>query len=100
MTSDVAPENIKSALLTAEAHGTEKIREFVDKRLCRQKVGFHDTQKQSQIPSQKSQTIIADINLCQRLLVAKKDSGRDVDLKNILSHEITPVSLYLSYNNY
>lgn len=30
MTRDVAPENIKSALLTAEAHGTEKIREFVE----------------------------------------------------------------------
>ena len=40
LTRDVAPGNIKSALLTAEAHGTENIREFVDTRLCRKKVGF------------------------------------------------------------
>ena len=85
-TSDVAPEYIKSALLTAEAHGTEKIREFVDTWWCKQKVGFHDTLKLSQIPSQKRQTIIANINLCERLLVTK-DSCRDVDLKNILRHE-------------
>lgn len=45
--------------------------------------------------SQKSQTIKADRNLFQRLLVAK-DSGRDVDLKNILSHELTPVPLALA----
>ena len=62
------------------------MRQFVDTRLCRQKVGFHDTLKQSQIHSQKSHTIKADINLCQWLHVAK-DSGRDVDLNNILRHE-------------
>ena len=51
MTRDLAPETIKSSLLTAEAHGTGKIREFVNPRLCRQKVGFHDTLKQSQSPT-------------------------------------------------
>ena len=81
MTSGVATENINAALLTAEAHGTEKIREFVDTRLCMQKVGFHDTLKQWQSPSQKSQTIKTDIHLFQWLLVTK-DSGRDDDLKN------------------
>ena len=95
MTSDASPENIKSALLTAETHGIEKIREFVDTRLCRQKGGFHDTLKQSQSPSKKSQTIKADINLFQWLLVAK-DSRRDVDLKNIMSHELTTVPLALA----
>ena len=108
-TRDVAPEKIKSALLIAEAHGTEKIRELVDTRLYRQKDWFHDTLKQSQSPtltemymvenkkaaSRKSQTIKTGRNLFQWLLVTK-DSGRYVDLKNILSHERTPVPLALA----
>ena len=51
MPRDVSRENIKSALLTAKAHGKEKIREFVDTRLCRKKLGFQDTLKQSQSPT-------------------------------------------------
>ena len=47
------------------------------------------------MPAKKRQTIKSDRNLFQWLLVAK-DSGRDVDLKNILSHELTPVPLALA----
>ena len=45
------------------------------------------------MPVKKSQTIEADINVIQRLLVAK-DWGRDVDLKT--SRELTPVPLALA----
>ncbi|KAG0710562.1 hypothetical protein GWK47_022565 [Chionoecetes opilio] len=45
--------------------------------------------------SQKGQTIKADRLLFQRLHVAQ-DSGRDIDLKSLLSHELTPVPLSLA----
>ena len=109
MTRDVAPENIKDALLKAQVHGESKIIEFVDTRLCKQIVKFHAKLKLSQSPtlttmymvankkdiSQKGQTIKSDRFLFQRLLVAK-ESGRDVDLKNLLSHELTNVPLSLA----
>ena len=39
VTMDVAPENIKDALLAAETHGESKIKEFVESRICKQDVG-------------------------------------------------------------
>ncbi|KAG0714898.1 hypothetical protein GWK47_013197 [Chionoecetes opilio] len=51
-----------------------------------------ETRKDS---SQKGQTIKADRLMFQRLLVAQ-DSERDIDLKSLLSHELTPVPLSLA----
>ena len=46
-TRDIATENIKTALLTAQTHGEDKITEFVRTRLCTREVGFHTKLKQS-----------------------------------------------------
>ena len=46
-------------------------------------------------PVLKQKAIKADRNLYQRLLVAK-EAGRDVDLNEILSHELSPVPLALA----
>ena len=43
----------------------------------------------------KEKSIKADRNLFQRLLIAK-DAGRHVDLRKIISHELSPVPLALA----
>ena len=40
-TRDVAPESTKTALLTAQIHGEDKIKEFMETRLCKREVGVH-----------------------------------------------------------
>ena len=46
-TNDVAPENIKDALLSSKDRGQAKVREFVQSRLIGTDVSFHDTLKQT-----------------------------------------------------
>lgn len=107
-TRDIASQQITESLLTAHDHGREKMRDFVDSRLVKKNVGFHDKlqksknptlktmyQVKSKNPALKEKTVKADRNLFQRLLVSK-DAGRHVDLKKILSHELSPVPLSLS----
>ena len=109
MTQDIAPESIKTALLTAQTHGEDKTKEFMETRLCKREVGFHVKLKQSQSvslknkyivenkvdPKQKGKTIKADKVLFQRLMVAK-NAGSEIDLKKLLCHELSPVPLAIS----
>ena len=53
VTWDIAPESIKTALLTAQTHGEDKIEEFMETRLCKRQVKFHVKLKQSQSVSHK-----------------------------------------------
>lgn len=107
-TRDVASPQITESLLTAHAQGQDKFKEFVGSRLITKNVGFHDKLRQSKSPTLKSmyqiqnknpalkqKTVKADRNLFQRLLVSKQ-AGREVDLKEILSHELSPVPLSLA----
>ena len=81
---------------------------FVQSRLIRKDLGFHDNLQQSKNPTlktmyevqtkdlpHKDKLVQADRNLFQRLLISK-DAGRHVDLKKILSHELSPVPLALA----
>jgi len=107
-TRDVASPQITESLLTAHARGQEKLREFAASRLIKKDVGLHEKLRQSQSqtlknmyqvqsnnPALKQKTIKADRNLFQRLLVSK-EAGREVDLKEILSYELSPVPLSLA----
>lgn len=107
-TRDIASQQITEALLTAHEQGREKMDDFVDQRLIKKVVGFHDKLRQSKSPTLKTmylvqnknpalkqKTVKADRNLFQRLLVSK-EGGREVDLKQILCHELSPVPLSLS----
>ena len=57
-TRDIAPESIKTALLTAQTHGEDKTKEFMETRLCKREVGFHVKLKQSQSISLKNKYIV------------------------------------------
>jgi hypothetical protein len=107
-TNDVAPTEVTQALLNAKQRGYEKLEKFVQQRLCETSVGFHDTLHNVKVltlhnlyQTQASSGITnlklakADRNLFQRLLVAK-DSGRDINLKGLLEHELSPIPLSLA----
>ena len=57
-TRDIAPESIKNALFKAQIHGEDKIKEFMETRLCKREVGFHVKLKQSQSVSLKNVHIV------------------------------------------
>ena len=107
-TGDIAPKSFKTALLTAQTHEQDKIK-FMETQLCKWEVGIHVKLKQSQSvslknvyivenktdPKQKGKTTKADKVLFQRLLVAK-DAGREIVLKKLLYHELSPVPLAIA----
>ena len=107
----IAPESIKTAMLIAQTHGEDKIKEFMETRLCKREVGFHVKLKQSQSvslknvyivekktdPKQKGKTIKADKVLFQRLLVAKY-AGCQIDLMKLLCHVFSLVTLAIAGN--
>jgi hypothetical protein len=107
-TRDVAPDHIRTVLLSDEANGNSKLADCVEARLCKREVDFHAKLKQSKSvslksmytveskePAQKSKIAQADKVLFQRLLVAK-DAGCDIDLRNVLCHELSPVPLAIA----
>ena len=55
---NIAPEKIKTALLTAQTHGEDTIKEFMETRLCKREVGLHEKLKQSQNFSPKNMYIV------------------------------------------
>ena len=107
-TMDVAPDEIATALLTAPARGKEQIDDYVCNRPMQHPAKFHDPVKQNrshtlfsiyevtlQTPiGEKTKTIKASRELFQKLFV-NKEAGRDVDLDEILCHELsnTPLSI-------
>ena len=111
-TKDVASEDVRLALFTAEDRGKELVDAFITERLASESQSFYDTIKQnksktfhslyltpgSSSTKEKSdkKMIKADRKLFQRILVAR-DAGRDVNLENIMSHEISPVPLSLAH---
>jgi len=104
-----SPATVTEALMTAHSRGESKLNTFVHDRLSTQTIGFHEKLKQLKSPTltsmyhvqgkttgvQKAKTVKADRFLFQRLLVSK-DSGRDIDLKEVLRHELSPVPLSLA----
>ena len=111
-TKDVAPDDIKNELLGAWRRGQMLIEDFVNLRLSVQpKVGFYDTIKKQKAKtfsalyntqvvahdgSQKA--IKADRDQFRGLLIALK-TGRNIDLNNLLQHELCPVTRSLAHMN-
>ena len=107
-TNDVAPLDITLALMNAKSWGEKKVNKFVSARLCKNEIGFHKRiegkkpvtlqnmyRLQAQPGGSNVKMVKSDRNLFQRLLLAK-ESGRDINLKGLLEHELSPVPLSLA----
>jgi hypothetical protein len=107
-TRDVAPHDIMEEISSAFQIGVSQVENFVSTRLIDKSTDFF-----SKIPRHKNktlasmynvkvkaekgkeQTVKADRDLLRRLFVASQ-SGRDIDLGNVLAHELSPVPLALA----
>ena len=117
-TKDLASEKIQLSLLNASNFGQEEIMKFVRDRILpppageEPPVGFYDPIKKQNAPTfeslyqipkksdekEKKTVVKADRNILVRLITAYQ-SGRQVDLPTILSHELFPVPLSLAEIN-
>ena len=95
-TGDVASNAIKQDLLGIEEIGKKVIKEFVETRLIKKEIKFHDTLKQQKVKTfetlytvpvsvdkSKTSAMKADKDLLRRVIVAL-ESGRDVDVNTLL----------------
>ena len=107
-TGDVASEEIKQDLLGAEEIGNTIVNEFVQVRLIKKEVKFHDSLKQQKLKTfetlyyvpvsldkDKTVGIKADRDLLRRVVVAL-ESGREVDVDILLQRELSPVPLSIA----
>jgi hypothetical protein len=117
-TKDLASEEIQLSLLNASNFGQEEIMKLVRDRILpppageEPPVGFYDPIKKQNAPTieslyqipkksdekEKKTVVKTDRNLLVRLITAYQ-SGRQVDLPTILSHELFPVPLSLAEIN-
>ena len=110
-TGDVASEEIKHDLLPAEEVGKTVVREFVEGRLIKKEVKFHDSVKQKKlktfetlysvpvsVDNKKMVAIQADRDLLRRVVIAL-ESGRDVDVDELLQRELSAVPLSIATPN-
>ena len=99
----MASNAIKQDLLGIEEIGKKVVKEFVETRLIKKDIKFHDTLKQQKVKTfetlytvpvsvDKSKTIAMkpDKDLLRRVIVAL-ESGRDVDVNTLLQSELAPV---------
>jgi hypothetical protein len=106
--NDVATEAIKTDLLTAEERGKKLVQHNAQQRLIDQSIKFFDPLKRNNPKTfstlhknisnntlKQKKTVKADRKLIQRLFNASQ-SGRKVDMQNILKHELSPMPLSLS----
>ena len=102
-TGDVASNAIKQDLLGIKEIGKKVIKEFVETRLIKKEIKFHDTLKQQKVKTfetlytvpvsvdkSKTSAMKADKDLLRRVIVAL-ESGRDVDVNTLLQSELAPV---------
>ena len=107
--TDLVTPDIQETLLSAEHLGQAQMKVFVDKRLCeppdrdyhlnleapiqknKAKI-FSSLYEVVQSSNSKQNIIKGDRNILQRLITAHR-AGREVNLKNILQHELMTVPL-------
>ena len=108
LTGTVAPESVSRELLQAKSNGINAMDEFVSNRLVDDKVPFFDAIKKTQLKtfstltkaaktlskSGEKMNITADRQLFGRIMVVAKT--REVDLKELFAHELSPVPLSLA----
>lgn len=113
-TKDVATQNISVALLTAKQHGVELVEDFVRQRLIKSletgtfTVSYHATLRKNKaltlanlykekisLESNRKLVVKTDKDfLC--VLIAAYEGGRNINLKNILKHELCKVPISLA----
>ena len=109
---DMVTPEIQESLLAAESLGLSPMRTFVDKRLCQppdsdmhldlkapiQKIKaktFASLYEVVKVSKGKQNTIKVERNILQRLITAYR-AGRDVNLENILQHELMTIPFPLA----
>lgn len=115
-TKDLATDEIQNSLLHAERLGQEQLNHFVENRLMNHpdaptEMKFHDPLAKMKAPTfaslyiahkdvkAKEKTIKADRSILQRLITAY-ESGRRVNLHQVLQHELMPVPISLAETNH
>lgn len=112
-TGDVAADDIRTDILTAEEKGEGLVKEFVKDRLMKKsttnffaklpkiKSKTLGTMYKVQVKVKKDAVVVvkAERDIFRRLLVVS-DGGRNVDLANILQYELSPVPLALAGMNH
>ncbi|MES9879848.1 MAG: hypothetical protein ABW185_03105, partial [Sedimenticola sp.] len=106
--NDVASNEIKADLLSAESRGMHMVKVNVTERLIDTTIPFHDTMKRNCSKTfaslyhcstvnqkQEKKVVKADRKLIQKLLTVAQ-AGRNVKMDEILKHELSPVPLSLA----
>ena len=109
-TGDVASEEIKQDLLGVAEIGKTIVNEFVQVRLIKIEIKFHDSLKQQKLKTfgtlyyvpvslDKDRTAAnkADRDLLRRVVVVL-ESGHEVDLDTLLQRELSPVPLSIVHS--
>ena len=107
-TGDVANEEIKEDLLSAEENGKNIVNEFVLHTLIKRDIKFHDSLKQQNLKTfetlysvpvslEKGKSVVVKANrdLLRRVVVAL-ESGREVDVDAIMQRELLPIPLSIA----
>ena len=108
-THDVATKEITTSLLNAEAMGNDKLKDFIKSRLLTRTISFYVSLPKSNSLTFKSlymkkvvskssaitKVLKADRSLLQRLFRAQL-SGRNINIKELLKHELFPVPLSIA----
>jgi hypothetical protein len=114
-TKDLVTEAIEADLLSAERKGQEQLNSFVEERLVateQRKVMLRDPLPKNKFLTFSSlfevkrtdsrtggvKTVKADRNIMQRLITAY-EAGRDVNLQDVLNHELLAVPLAIAEMN-
>jgi uncharacterized protein YdcH (DUF465 family) len=114
VTKDQATDEISESLTKASQFGQEQLELFVQERLLIRDDGdtakkFYDPMKRNHPPTfaklyeikrtdMKTDVVKADRSVLQRLVISYA-AGREVDLNNVLKHELLPVPLSLAEMN-
>ena len=109
-TKDQATEKVSKSLLNAKTLGQKQLESFVSERIIEKAVSFRATLSKNKAPtfaslynitqiSKTSDKIIkVDRNVMKRLITAYK-AGRDVNLEEVLQHELMPVPVAIAELN-
>lgn len=111
-TKDLATDVIANSLLNAKTYGQEQLEKFVKDRLIDKTVALRDTIKKNKAYtfaslysleqttklSEKTGIIKVDRNVLKRIITAY-DAGREVNLEEILQHELMPVPVAIAETN-
>ena len=111
-TKDQATQKVSDSLLNARNLGQKQLESFVSERLIEKTVSLRATLSKNKAPtfaslynvtqksrdSEKSSIVKVDRNVMKRLITAY-EAGRDVNLAEVLQHELMPVPVSIAELN-